>query len=226
MSDSAFHGGRRGFVGGAALLAGAGLAGLDVFAAAPVAAGQVVDTASGKVRGTVQAGIHSFKGVPYGASTAGTQSIHGAGEAEALDRHSRVQALRSPVAAEHVVHRCAGAAGRSAPRASTRTAWCSNVWTPGVNDNRKRPVMFWIHGGGFAQESGSWPWIDGAALARRGDAVVITVNHRLNIFGYLHLATSAARSTRPPAMPACSTWWRRCNGCATTSRSSAAIPAM
>jgi para-nitrobenzyl esterase len=48
--------------------------------------------------------------------------------------------------------------------------------------------MFWIHGGGYAQESGSWPWIDGAALARRGDVVVITVNHRLNIFGYLHLA--------------------------------------
>ncbi len=63
-----------------------------------------------------------------------------------------------------------------------------NVWTPGVNDGHKRPVMFWIHGGGFAQESGSWPWIDGAALARRGDVVVITINHRLNIFGYLHLA--------------------------------------
>jgi para-nitrobenzyl esterase len=48
--------------------------------------------------------------------------------------------------------------------------------------------MFWIHGGGFAQESGSWPWIEGAALARRGDVVVITINHRLNVFGYLHLA--------------------------------------
>jgi para-nitrobenzyl esterase len=48
-------------------------------------------------------------------------------------------------------------------------------------------VMFWIHGGGFAQESGSWPWIDGAALARRGDVVVITINHRLNLFGYLYL---------------------------------------
>jgi para-nitrobenzyl esterase len=63
-----------------------------------------------------------------------------------------------------------------------------NVWTPGLNDGRKRPVMFWIHGGGFAQESGSWPWLDGAALARRGDVVVVTINHRLNIFGYLHLA--------------------------------------
>jgi para-nitrobenzyl esterase len=62
-----------------------------------------------------------------------------------------------------------------------------NVWTPDASPRRKRPVMFWCHGGGFFQESGSWSWVDGAALARRGDVVVVTVNHRLNLFGYLHL---------------------------------------
>jgi para-nitrobenzyl esterase len=48
--------------------------------------------------------------------------------------------------------------------------------------------MFWCHGGGFTWESGSWPWVDGASLARRGDVVVVTVNHRLGLFGYLSLA--------------------------------------
>ena len=47
--------------------------------------------------------------------------------------------------------------------------------------------MFWCHGGGYAQESGSWPWVNGEALARRGDVVVVTINHRLNLFGYFHL---------------------------------------
>jgi len=65
---------------------------------------------------------------------------------------------------------------------------CLNVWTPEVNGNRKRPVMFWCHGGGFAQESGTWPWVYGENLARRGDVVVVTINHRLNLFGYFHLA--------------------------------------
>ncbi|MEO8096617.1 MAG: carboxylesterase family protein [Acidobacteriota bacterium] len=64
---------------------------------------------------------------------------------------------------------------------------CLNVWTPGPNTNRKRPVMFWCHGGGFASESGTWPWVYGENLARRGDVVVVTINHRLNLFGYLHL---------------------------------------
>ena len=65
---------------------------------------------------------------------------------------------------------------------------CLNVWTPDPNTNRKRPVMFWCHGGGFAAESGTWPWVYGENLARRGDVVVVTINHRLNLFGYLNLA--------------------------------------
>jgi para-nitrobenzyl esterase len=61
-----------------------------------------------------------------------------------------------------------------------------NVWTPGLDD-RRRPVMVWLHGGGFAQGSGSSPLYDGRRLAERGDVVVVTLNHRLSIFGYLHL---------------------------------------
>jgi para-nitrobenzyl esterase len=63
-----------------------------------------------------------------------------------------------------------------------------NVFTPGVNDGRKRPVMVWLHGGGFASGAGSAHSFDGTYLAKSGDVVVVSVNHRLNIFGYLYLA--------------------------------------
>jgi len=66
-----------------------------------------------------------------------------------------------------------------------------NVWTPfgkdGHGDNGKRPVMVWLHGGGFAYGSGAWPSYDGGNLAKKGDVVVVTLNHRLNAFGYLEL---------------------------------------
>jgi para-nitrobenzyl esterase len=63
-----------------------------------------------------------------------------------------------------------------------------NVWTPGLGDSAKRSVMVWLHGGAFGYGSGNRAVTDGANLARRGDVVVVSVNHRLNIFGFLHLA--------------------------------------
>ena len=98
-----------------------------------------------------------------------------------------------------------------------------NLWTSGTEG--KRPVMVWLHGGGFAYGSGSWPVYDGHNLAKKGDVVVVTVNHRLNVFGYLYLGELAGKASSSRATPACSTWWRRSNGCATTSRGSAAIQA-
>jgi para-nitrobenzyl esterase len=68
-----------------------------------------------------------------------------------------------------------------------------NVWTPAVNDGRKRPVMFWCHGGGFSSGSGSSPVTEGANLARRGDVVVVTVNHRLNVLGFTYLEEFGGR---------------------------------
>ena len=62
-----------------------------------------------------------------------------------------------------------------------------NVWTKGLNDGSKRPVMVWIHGGGFDQGSGGAPGYDGAGLAEHQDVVVVTLNHRLNVLGYLFL---------------------------------------
>jgi para-nitrobenzyl esterase len=69
-----------------------------------------------------------------------------------------------------------------------------NVWTPGVNDQARRPVLFWLHGGGFATGSSfELPSYDGRNLARRGDVVVVSINHRLNAFGHLHLAGVSSR---------------------------------
>lgn len=63
-----------------------------------------------------------------------------------------------------------------------------NIWTPGVNDGEKRPVMVWLHGGGFSTGSANEEGYDGGALSRSGNVVVVSVNHRLNVFGYLDLS--------------------------------------
>jgi para-nitrobenzyl esterase len=61
-----------------------------------------------------------------------------------------------------------------------------NVWTPALTGDR--PVMVWLHGRGYSAGAGSEGWYDGAHMAQRGDIVVITINHRLNVFGHLYLA--------------------------------------
>jgi para-nitrobenzyl esterase len=175
--------GRREFIGASALLAGLTLLDRPAFGQPT---GATVETTAGKVRGTARGGIHSFKGIPYGASTGGTnrfmppkKPMPWTGVRDAIHYgHQSPQNMRFTEVL--------------APQANPAEGFDEdclvlNVWTPGPNDGRKRPVMLWIHGGGFAQESGSWPWIDGEALARRGDVVVVTINHRLNVFGYLHL---------------------------------------
>ena len=60
-----------------------------------------------------------------------------------------------------------------------------NVWTNGFGHNDKRPVMLWLHGGGYTR-NGSYTMYDGANLARKRDVVTVTINHRLNTFGFLH----------------------------------------
>jgi len=66
-----------------------------------------------------------------------------------------------------------------------------NLWTPAVGDGGKRPVMVWLHGGGFVSGSANWPVYDGANLARAGDVVVVSINHRLGVLGFLYLGELA-----------------------------------
>ncbi len=143
------------------------------------------DTAYGRIRGVEVEGIRIFKGVPYGASTAGK---------------NRFMPPVHPTAWAGV--RDALEYGPSAPQTAamkgeSEDCLVLNVWTPGIKDGRKRPVMFWCHGGGFSSGSGSSPGTDGANLARRGDVVVVSVNHRLNVLGFTRadeLSTTSAEA--------------------------------
>jgi para-nitrobenzyl esterase len=148
--------------------------------------GATVETMTGKVRGIQHGGIHAFKGIPYGASTGGANRFMPPRKPEAWT------GVRDAFEFGHQAPQNMHFTDVLAPQADLSEGFDEdclvlNVWTPRPNDHTKRPVMFWCHGGGFAQESASWPWVDGEALARRGNVVVVTINHRLNVFGYLHL---------------------------------------
>jgi len=155
----------------------------------------VADTQCGRVRGYVLRGIHYFLGIPYGADTAGA---------------NRFLPPQKPKPWTGV--RTALWWGNSAPQnmdnryanglVSFRDHWnyddvsedCLrlNVFTPALADGKKRPVLFWIHGGGFVAGNGiEQDGYNGENLARRGDVVFVSVNHRLGALGYCDLAGAA-----------------------------------
>jgi para-nitrobenzyl esterase len=145
-----------------------------------------VATTAGRIRGVVLDGdIHAFYGVPYGASTGGTnrfmppeppEAWRGVRETIQVGNRSP-QPLPGPISEIHALHR-ANPLGEDCLNV--------NISTPAL-DNETRPVMVWFHGGGFWSGSGDWLLYDGANLARSQDVVVVTVTHRLNAFGYLYL---------------------------------------
>lgn len=149
--------------------------------------GVIATTHRGKVRGATVDGIRVFKGVPYAAPTDGNNRFRPPRPAPGW------QGVRDALAFGSICPQLP-------PRPSSLTAsWSQdgamaedcltlNIWTPGLRDQRKRPVMVWFHGGGFSSSSGSRNVFDGTRLARRGDVVVVTLNHRLNVFGHLYLA--------------------------------------
>ena len=164
----------------------------DIASAAATGLTPVVETASGRLRGAFEAGVHSFKGVPYGASTGGHNRfmppqppLAWSGVRDALAYGSRAWQLPNRPKRRAVLETLLGPADTMPESEDCLTL---NLWTPGLGDGGKRPVMVWLHGGAFAYGSGNRAVTDGANLARRGDVVVVNVNHRLNIFGFLHLA--------------------------------------
>lgn len=148
----------------------------------------IVDLESGKVAGYLENGIYIYKGIPY----------------------AKAERFMAPVAPDKWEGiRSSRAYGPTCPQGK-RAGWgndeiafafdwddgypgqdClrANVWTPGVNDGKKRPVMVWLHGGGYSTGSGQeLPSYDGTNLAKKGDVVVVTLNHRLNVLGFLDLS--------------------------------------
>ncbi|MGC2331249.1 MAG: carboxylesterase family protein [Candidatus Acidiferrales bacterium] len=162
--------------------------------ASSTASRPIVETTAGKIRGVTVKGIHAFKGIPYGASTAGKNRFmppakpeRWSGVREALEYgHSAPQTI--PGAPGILAGADFLMSGNNPPGLGEgEDCLVLNIWTSGVKDNRKRPVMFWCHGGAFTSGSGSAPLYDGANLARRGDVVVVTINHRLGALGYTYL---------------------------------------
>jgi para-nitrobenzyl esterase len=151
----------------------------------------VAVTTYGMVSGVDRDGVALFRGVPYGASTAGARRFRPPASPEPW---SGVRAcLRyglpspQPIGATILPDEIAAANGAGNPMAMGEDCLVLNVWTPGLDD-APRPVMVWLHGGGFVLGSGASPVTSGEQLARRGDVVVVTVNHRLGALGFLHLA--------------------------------------
>ena len=149
-------------------------------------AGGAIETTAGKVRGAASGKTIAFKGIPYGASTEGARFLPPSkvqpwsGVRDALELAPSSPQVPSTLIPESMAQQPASDAH------GTEDCLHLNVWTP--SRSGKRPVMVWFHGGGYSAASANWKMYDGTNLAGKHDVVVVTVNHRLNVFGYLYLA--------------------------------------
>lgn len=158
------------------------------------------NTVYGPVRGFILRGIYTFRGIPYGDDTGG---------------ENRFMPPRPPKRWTEV--RPAVAYGASAPQTfydrrpesysmfvdhwnydlMSEECLRLNVWTPGLNDGKRRPVLVWLHGGGFSKGNGiEQDSYDGENIARAGDIVFCSVNHRLNAFGFSDLSQAGGEKYR------------------------------
>ncbi|MGH6650124.1 MAG: carboxylesterase/lipase family protein [Sphingopyxis sp.] len=157
------------------LMAGAGAAMLlPVQGLARGGGDPIATTRYGRVRGLSEQGVLVFRGIRYGADTA----------------PRRFQAALAPTLWRGIADATAyGAAApqTKAPEPTSEDCLFLNIWTPAL-DGARRPVMVYLHGGAHAHGSGSDPLYDGGNLVRRGDVVVVTLNHRLAALGYAYLA--------------------------------------
>jgi para-nitrobenzyl esterase len=145
---------------------------------------ETVATADGTVQGLLHDGIRTFLGIRYGADTAGPNRFRPPQPAEPWTGVFDATAYGDTAPQTFTRLALGGTKGNRPPIGEDCLRL--NVWTPGCDDGR-RPVMVWLHGGGFEAGTGSMQLYDGTRVARRGDVVVITVNHRLNVFGHCHL---------------------------------------
>jgi para-nitrobenzyl esterase len=135
----------------------------------------IVKTTFGNISGTIDDGIFTFKGIPYGkAERFMPPQEPDAWEGVRECTHFSKVAMQVNWAPDSVM--------------DEKNLFTVNVWTQGVNDGKKRPVMFWVHSGGFSIGASDDPNTDGKLLAKKGDVVLVSANHRLNILGFLDLS--------------------------------------
>ena len=141
----------------------------------------IVRTTAGLVQGTNENGIYRYLGVPYAQAE---ERFVPAEEAAPWDG-VLVADPYGPMSPQGSISGVGGSGDQSGTDNDCQNL---NIWTPGVNDGQARPVMVWLHGGGFSTGSANEAGYDGENLSREGDVVVVSVNHRLNTFGFLDLS--------------------------------------
>jgi para-nitrobenzyl esterase len=147
-------------------------------------------TTAGRISGFVEDGVNVFKGIPYGADTATTRFKAPVSPAPWKDVK---ECVRFAPMAPQLLQPAATGMGHAVRGEGSQSEDCLhlNVWTSALRDNRKRPVLVYFHGGAYNNGTVNSDLYDGKRLVHRGDVVVVTVNHRLNAFGYLYLGDLA-----------------------------------
>lgn len=145
----------------------------------------IVETRYGKVEGVTQKGIQVWKGIPYAQPPLGPLRLRVPQPPQAWPG-VRAAKKFGPNSAQPDNAMGGFLGGISTPPPAGEDCLYLNIWSPGA-DQQKRPVLVWIHGGAFIAGSGADPWYDGSSFARNGDVVVVTINYRLGMLGFLYL---------------------------------------
>jgi para-nitrobenzyl esterase len=144
---------------------------------------EVVDLpGQGRLRGARAGSIRSFKGIPYAGGATGTFRFRAPAPIQSWSGIRDATHYGAPCIQNNRAN-----SNWHDPQPGSEDCLYLNVWTPASDSHAAKPVMVWFHGGAYTSGSGGLPIYDGSALAQTADVVVVTVNHRLNIFGYIWL---------------------------------------